>query len=54
MQYQVIPVRQELIPPMYVDDVTIGKPYDVVATKFSAFNEGNLIGGNVTLNSGAT
>ena len=33
MQYQVIPVRQELIPPMYVDDVTIGKPYDVVNSK---------------------
>ena len=54
MQYQVIPVRQELIPPMYVNDVTIGKPYDVTATKFSAFNDGQFIGGNVTLNSGAT
>ena len=28
MQYQVIPVRQELIPLMFADDVTIGKPYD--------------------------
>lgn len=54
MQYQVIPVRQERIPPMYVDDVTIGKPYDVIATRFSAFNDGQFIGGNVTLNSGAT
>ena len=52
MQYQVIPVRQELIPPMYATDVTIGKPYDVVSAKTT--EGGYFIGGNVTLNSGAT
>ena len=52
MQYQVIPVRQELIPPMFVDDVTIGKPYDVVNSKTT--EGGYFIGGLITLNSGET
>ena len=52
MQYQVIPVRQELIPLMFAGDVTIGKPYDVVSAKTT--EGGYFIGGLITLNSGET